>query len=273
MACMYLWDENAILQIFEEWWYEKWGWCPWSMPFFLLGVGMWLQDIDTLCCFLFVCFFCGWGVLEVEQPLYSLCLDQQVADRQRPLCRQIRKQQLLKILMESHFRVILWKTQRAPNDPMGSSIVCLIIHGQVAVRVNTVLRTNVHVQLHRRRGDTGRVKRKSALKHAQHEQIQIILRMRKVSFLLSIHTFCSIQWFYWWTVKALVRLRGFAGRTCPKLPEDICEYAGRHMRIHLKTSFFTWHDPYTTKKQYLKWVYIHFLISYDINMVSYHKEK
>ena len=43
----------------------------------------------------------------------------------------------------------------------------------------------------------GRAKRKSAFEHAQNVQIHIILRMRKVSFgrLLSIHTFCSIQWF------------------------------------------------------------------------------
>ena len=42
-----------------------------------------------------------------------------------------------------------------------------------------------------------RVKRKDALEHAQNAQIQIILRMLKVSSgpLLSINTFCTIQWF------------------------------------------------------------------------------
>ena len=43
----------------------------------------------------------------------------------------------------------------------------------------------------------GRVKRKSAFEHTQNAQIQIILSMHKVSSgpLLSIYTFCSIQWF------------------------------------------------------------------------------
>ena len=42
----------------------------------------------------------------------------------------------------------------------------------------------------------GRNKRKSAFEHAQNAQIQIILHMRKASSgpLLSISTFCSIQW-------------------------------------------------------------------------------
>ena len=42
----------------------------------------------------------------------------------------------------------------------------------------------------------GSVKRKSTFEHAQNAQIQIILRMRKVSAgpVLSIRTFCSIQW-------------------------------------------------------------------------------
>ena len=41
------------------------------------------------------------------------------------------------------------------------------------------------------------VKRKIAFKQAQNKQIQIILHMPKVPSrpLLSIHTFCSIQWF------------------------------------------------------------------------------
>ena len=43
--------------------------------------------------------------------------------------------------------------------------------------------------------ETGHVMRKSVFKHAQNTQIQIILRMRKVSSgpLLSIYTFNSIQ--------------------------------------------------------------------------------
>ena len=41
----------------------------------------------------------------------------------------------------------------------------------------------------------GRVKRKGAFEHAKNAQIQIILRMRKVSSepLFSVHTFSSIQ--------------------------------------------------------------------------------
>ena len=43
----------------------------------------------------------------------------------------------------------------------------------------------------------GHVKQKSALEHARNAQIQNILCMHKVSSgpLLSIHTFCCIQWF------------------------------------------------------------------------------
>ena len=54
------------------------------------------------------------------------------------------------------------------------------------------------------------IKRKSAYKHVPYAQIQIILRMRKISFrpLLSIHTSYSIHWSCWRTVKALIRLRG-----------------------------------------------------------------
>ena len=42
----------------------------------------------------------------------------------------------------------------------------------------------------------GRAKRTSSFEHAQNAQIQIILRMHKISPgpLLSIHIFCSIQW-------------------------------------------------------------------------------
>ena len=56
------------------------------------------------------------------------------------------------------------------------------------------------------------VKRKGVFKHARNSKIQIILRMRNVSsgHLLSFHTFCSIQWFCWRTVKTLIRLRGCA---------------------------------------------------------------
>ena len=43
----------------------------------------------------------------------------------------------------------------------------------------------------------GHVKQKSAFEHVQNAQVQIILRMRKVSsgHLLSINTLYSIQWF------------------------------------------------------------------------------
>ena len=46
----------------------------------------------------------------------------------------------------------------------------------------------------------GHVKWKSAFEHGQNVQIQIILHMCKVSSepLLSIHTFCSIQWSLKW---------------------------------------------------------------------------
>ena len=54
---------------------------------------------------------------------------------------------------------------------------------------------------------------------------QIILRMRKVSsgLLLSIHTFCSIQWFCLRTVKVLIRLRdtqAVLGLRCQYMPRD-----------------------------------------------------
>ena len=42
----------------------------------------------------------------------------------------------------------------------------------------------------------GCAKRKSAFKHAQNAQIQIILHMHRViKYLLSIDTFCSVKWF------------------------------------------------------------------------------
>ena len=85
-----------------------------------------------------------------------------------------------------------------------------------------------------------RVKRKRAFGHAQNAQIQIILRRSKVSFgpLLSIHTFCSIQWFCKWTVKALIRLRGCAGWSVPWLST----YNGSHV--------FEWCGPFSLQLQY-----------------------
>ena len=63
----------------------------------------------------------------------------------------------------------------------------------------------------------GGAKQKSAFRHAQN-LIQIILRMRKISWiLLSIHTFCSIQWFCLRRVKALIRLRTCAVWSGPSL--------------------------------------------------------
>ena len=64
-----------------------------------------------------------------------------------------------------------------------------------------------------------RIKRKSAFVHAQNVQIQITLSMRNVLSvsLLSIRTFCSIQWFYLKTVKALIRLCGCAAWSEPSL--------------------------------------------------------
>ena len=55
---------------------------------------------------------------------------------------------------------------------------------------------------------TGPSEAKSAFDYAQNAQIQIILRMRKVSsgLLLFIHTLCSIQSFCKRTLKALIRL-------------------------------------------------------------------
>ena len=63
-----------------------------------------------------------------------------------------------------------------------------------------------------------RIKEKNALEHAQNALIQIILRMCKVSYglLLSIHTFCSFQWFCLRTAKALIRLRGCMQRLITK---------------------------------------------------------
>ena len=67
----------------------------------------------------------------------------------------------------------------------------------------------------------------SAFIHEHNTLIQIILHMRKMSSgsLLSIHTFCSIQWFCYGAVKALIRLRGCAGWSGPSLSA----YARRHV--------------------------------------------
>ena len=45
--------------------------------------------------------------------------------------------------------------------------------------------------------EIGRAKRNRVFEHAHNAQIQSILRVRKISsgILLSIHTFCTIQWF------------------------------------------------------------------------------
>ena len=58
----------------------------------------------------------------------------------------------------------------------------------------------------------------------------IILRMHKVSsgHSLPIHTFCSVQWFCYRTVKALIRLHGRAGWSEPSLSA----YARRHVFAH-----------------------------------------
>ena len=85
----------------------------------------------------------------------------------------------------------------------------------------------------------GRVKRKSAFKHAQNVRIHIILHMRRVSsgHLLSIETFYSNQWFYKLTIKALIRLRGCAvwsGTLLSHMPEDMFSH-GATVSILYKT--------------------------------------
>ena len=69
---------------------------------------------------------------------------------------------------------------------------------------------------------------------------QIILRMRKVlsGSLHSIHTFCSIQWFCYRTVKTLIRLRGSAGLSGPSLSA----YAQIHVSHGAVKSVHIWSD-------------------------------
>ena len=59
----------------------------------------------------------------------------------------------------------------------------------------------------------GRIKRIGAFKHEQNVLIQICMLMRKVSSgpLLSIHTFCSSQWFCLWSVMVRIRLCRYTG--------------------------------------------------------------
>ena len=75
---------------------------------------------------------------------------------------------------------------------------------------------------------------KRALEHVQNAQILIILLICRVSFgpLLSIHMFCSIQWFCLGTVKVLIRLPGCIGWS----GFSLSAYALRHV--------FTLHGPY-----------------------------
>ena len=83
---------------------------------------------------------------------------------------------------------------------------------------NKVATTNEH-HFQPLRTQMRRAKRKTAFEHAWNLRVHMILRMRKVSSgpLLSSHTFFSIQWFYYRTVKALIRLRGCAGWSGPLL--------------------------------------------------------
>ena len=75
--------------------------------------------------------------------------------------------------------------------------------------------------------------KKSALEHFQNAEIQIILGMCKVSFgpLLSIHTFCSVQWICKQTVMALIRLCRWA------------EWPGPLLSAHARRHFFKWRSP------------------------------
>ena len=80
----------------------------------------------------------------------------------------------------------------------------------------------------------GHIKQKCAFQHAQISQNQTILCMGKALSgpLLSIHTFCSIQWFYQRTVLALIsrcRCTGWSG-------SSLSTYTWRHV--------FTWCCPY-----------------------------
>ena len=72
------------------------------------------------------------------------------------------------------------------------------------------------------------------LSHVQNACIQITLRMRKVSYglLLSVYTFCSIQWFCQRTVKALISLRGCAG------------ISGLSLSAHARKYVFAWRSRY-----------------------------
>ena len=66
----------------------------------------------------------------------------------------------------------------------------------------------------------GHIKRKSAFEHVQNAQIQIILRMRKIS---SGHIYYTVQLFCSRTLEALIILRGRPGcsgpllSACPKI--------------------------------------------------------
>ena len=71
-----------------------------------------------------------------------------------------------------------------------------------------------------------------------------IMRMRKVwsGTLLSIYTFCSIQWFYLWTLKALIGLRACAVRSDARsliwvFAVCIC------LKTRLSTAWPNWYCP------------------------------
>ena len=75
-------------------------------------------------------------------------------------------------------------------------MACTFIRQTIFFRINHYLKPVSKVALLHRFYCMGKVKRKSALEHAQNVQIQIILRMRNVyASLVSIRSFCSSQWF------------------------------------------------------------------------------
>ena len=79
--------------------------------------------------------------------------------------------------------------------------------------------------------ELGQVKRKCTFEHAQNTQMQIILRMRKVSSgpWFSIHTLCSIQLGCKRTLKVLIRLQGCVGWPGPSLSAYVRRQAFPHL--------------------------------------------
>ena len=97
---------------------------------------------------------------------------------------------------------------------------------------------------------------KTVFEQAQNAQIQIILRMRKISSrsLLPIHTFCSIHWFYQPTLTALIRPQGYKKCFMPNSSEheifsaNKYENANKLAFSYLFAEKFSFSDKFSKKE-------------------------